>query len=244
MKYIDFNHTYENKDGKLYTSVTQLVKKYIPKQDWDEIAAKYAKKHKMPVEDVKAKWKHEGDISLIRGNAFHKTQEELFPEGPIVYQGKKTFVYPSPLIDGIKLAKELKDLKEGIYPELLIYSDRYQIAGQADFIACIDNKLIVHDYKTNKKIDRESYKDWKKGHRMMNTPLGNLMDCNFDHYSLQLNLYMFMLKAHNPQYEIGEMIIKHATHENDFFGNPIVKILEVPNLQKDVKRLLDHYAGK
>jgi ATP-dependent exoDNAse (exonuclease V) beta subunit len=243
IKYVDSTHIYFNENGDEYTSVTRLVKKYEPYKDWDEIAKNYAKKHKKDVEEVKAQWKKAKDDSIDRGHSYHKDQEAKYPEGPITIGDKTTYVYTSPLVDDVKVSKDLKNLPDGIYPELIVYSDRYKVAGQADYVEKYNNTLIVHDYKTNKVIEEESYKHWKTGHRMMSPPLNNLMDSNYWHYALQLNIYMFFLKSHNPGCSIGDMILKHYGHDLDFWGNPKIKNYTLPNLQSDVKRMLDHYAS-
>jgi hypothetical protein len=54
--------------GKPYKSFSSIIKLVEPEKDWDDIAAKYAKKHStkkdpLTVEDVKAKWAEKGRTS-------------------------------------------------------------------------------------------------------------------------------------------------------------------------------------
>lgn len=238
MKFIDENHTYINDDGEVYTSVTTLIKKYEPEKNWAEIAAKYAKKVKKPVEEVQAAWKEEGRKAIEKGTAFHNKMECLYNDTGIwTIEGEKCEVCPSPIIDGIKHARILK-LEKGVYPELLVYSHKYKVAGQADLVEVVKNKINIKDYKTSKEIKKESYKHWKNGYEMMKFPLNNLMNSNFWHYSVQLNLYMYMLKAHNPTLSIGTMEILHIKDNED------IEIHTVPNLQKETKSLLHDFASK
>jgi hypothetical protein len=235
MKFISHNHTYENEKGELYTSVTTLIKKYTPQKDWNEIAAKFAKKNKKSVEEVQAAWKEEGKKAVDKGTAYHEKMENLYKEtGQFKIEEQDCLVYDSPIIEGIKVARDLK-LDQGIYPELLIFSHKYKLAGQADLVEVVNGKINVKDYKTNKKIDKESYKHWKDGHEMMNFPANKFMNCNYWHYALQLNIYMFMLKAHNPNLKVGDMIIYHIKDEDN------VEPYQIENLQSDVKRLLEHF---
>lgn len=238
MKFISENHTYVTEQGEQYTSVTSLIKQYCPKKDWGKIAESYAKKNKKSVEEVQAAWKAEGDKAVIKGTAFHEKMENLYKEtGSFKLEDIDCAVFDSPLVDGIKLAKDLK-LDTGIYPELLIYSHKYKLAGQADLIEIINGKINVKDYKTNKKIDKESYKHWKDGHEMMLFPVNNFMNSNYWHYALQLNIYMFLLKAHNPKLKVGDMFIYHIQEDES------VVPYEVENLQSDVKVLLEHFKER
>lgn len=236
MKFFEQSHKYVNDDGECYTSVTSLIKKYEPHKDWDQIAENYAKKKKKTVEQVKAEWKAEGDKAIAKGTAFHNKMEALYNDTGIwTIEDEDCVVSPSPIIDGVKYAKDLK-LEKGVYPELLIYSHRYRVAGQADLIEVVKNKINIKDYKTSKEIKKESYAHWKNGHEMMLYPVNNLMNSNFWHYSLQLNIYMYMLKSHNPKLKQGVMEIHHIKDDGELI------VYEVPNLQPNVKNLLEHHA--
>lgn len=256
MRFIDSTHSYLNDQDEHYTSVTTLIKKYEPHKDWDEIATKYAKKVKKTVEEVKAEWAKAGHDAVTRGTAFHNKMEDQYIKAGIwKIEDVDCAVHSSPIIEGIKKARPLK-LDQGIYPELLVYSHNYKVAGQADLVEVVKNTIHIKDYKTSKEIKKESHKHWKNGHEMMCYPLNNFMNSNFWHYSIQLNLYMYMLKAHNPNLKIGTMTILHIIPHKDMIvgdlwdGDPkkanyedwdeIVEY-KVPDLQKDVKRLLEHF---
>lgn len=236
MRFIEEKHVYLNDQDECYTSVTTLVKKFEPEKNWDEIAANYAKKHKKSVEQVKADWAEEGRKAIEKGTAFHNKMEALYNDQLVwKVEDEDCVVCPSPIVNGVKHAKSLK-LEKGVYPELLIFSHKYKIAGQADLVEVVKGKINIKDYKTSKEIKKESFKHWKNGYEMMLYPVNNLMNCNFSHYCLQLNLYMFMLKAHNPNLKQGVMEIHHITDDG-------VKIHKVPDLQKDIKRLLDYHCN-
>jgi ATP-dependent exoDNAse (exonuclease V) beta subunit len=218
-------------------SVTRLIKMYEPEKDWNEIAAKYAKKHKKSIEEVQKAWKEEGRKAVEKGTKFHGEMESrLIDAGEVEIDGKRYPVFPSPLVDGIKIAIPLQ-LEEKLYPELLIYSHRYKVAGQADLVEIRDKKIHIKDYKTSKEIKLESYRHWKHGHEMMLFPLSHLMNCNFYHYSMQLNIYAHLLKTHNPKLKIGDLEIHHIKDDE-------LIIYPVPDLQQEAKTLLTHYADQ
>lgn len=234
MKFIEQSHTYISPEGEQYLGVTSLIKQYEPKKDWDEIARAYAKKHKKTQEEVQAGWKEEGRKSIEKGVSYHaKMESEFVVKGEVDIDGKIYKVVPSPMEEGIKMAIPLS-LEEGVYPEIIIYSNKYKVSGQADLVEIANGKINIKDYKTSKEIKKESYKHWRKGHEMMLFPLGHLMNCNYNQYALQLNIYMSMLKAHNRNLKQGDMLIYHVKDNETI-------IYKVPNLQKEAKILLEHH---
>lgn len=244
MKFIDDSHSYINTNNQSYRSVTSLLKKLEKEKNWDEIAKKYAKKHNIPLEQVKTLWQKEKDDSIVRGKKYHSSAEaqDLSQEYAVVMSdtGERITlpVYKSVIVNGTKIESK-QELPDGVYPELMLWIDEYQIAGQADKII-IHNKLIdVIDYKTNKKIEKTGWVDFKTGktHKLL-YPCEHLDECNFSIYSLQMNFYAYIIKYHNPGYRIGKMIIKHIMFDEK--GEPMgVKDYLVPNLQKEIKMILD-----
>lgn len=234
MKFIDGSHSYISNTGEQYLGVTSLIKKYEPKKDWTAIATAFAKKHKKTVEEVQELWKEEGRKAIEKGVAFHsKMESDYVSRGEVEIDGTKFKVIPSPMEDGVKLAIPLK-LEEAVYPEIIIYSDKYKISGQADLVEIINGKMHIKDYKTSKEIKIESYKHWKNGHEMMLYPMQHLMNCNYNQYALQLNIYMCLLKAHNRKLSIGKMQIHHIKDDE-------IKIYDIKNMQREAKTLLEHH---
>jgi hypothetical protein len=57
-------------------------------------------------------------------------------------------------------------------------------------------------------------------------PVDHLDDCNFNHYALQLSIYMYIILKHNPKLQPGSIYIHHIlfeTESQDKYGYPIVK---------------------
>ena len=58
-------------------------------------------------------------------------------------------------------------------------------------------------------------------------PINHLDDCNFNHYALQLSIYMYIILKHNPKLKPGRIFIHHVTFEQeseDKWGYPIAKL--------------------
>jgi len=247
--------------GKPYKSFSSIIKLVEPEKDWDDIAAKYAKKHStkkdpLSVEDVKAKWAEEGRVSRERGTLFHSLKEEE----DISCKDKP--VYFSETKEDLKPIMDLETLEDGIYPELTLYNNEYQACGTADkvIIETIDGTRYasIVDYKTSKTIDLESYFDTRnQKFAMLSNPLQSVMDCNFMKYSLQLSMYAFFLEKYNfiPKnltvihLVIGELVDKkdskyvieyegkkfHVEHEIEY---------PVKYMKKEVKALLQYHKSK
>jgi hypothetical protein len=158
-------------------------------------------------------------------------------------------------MDGnIKLAPE-QALIPGIYPEHFIYLKSAGICGQADRVEVVGDTIDLYDFKTNKEIKKEGFKMGTKTKKMLG-PLSHLDDCNFNDYSLQLSIYMFMMLKHNYNLEPGIMQIEHIEFEIDHIdkngypvtkldkdNNPIVKAVTphaVPYLKKEVNALFNY----
>ena len=60
----------------------------------------------------------------------------------------------------------------------------------------------------------------------MQYPVNHLDDCNFNHYALQLSIYMYIILKHNRKLKPGKIFIHHVIFEvegTDEYGYPITK---------------------
>lgn len=249
MIFKESNHTYTSVDGINYISGTSFIKKFCKPFDRIKIGTKYAKKNKKTLEEVLAEWEKLGSEAIKKGMAFHKMKEtELLDLNDMIIEDEVHNIYPPEYIGGDKINNSLK-LEPGVYPELIVWSDRYHIAGQADYVEITKSgKINIKDYKTSKEIKTESFADWKGQHQMMNFPFNNLQDCNFNHYALQLNLYAYLIKSHNRDLEIGTLIIEHIigdyNEETNTFEIKEIIQYPVPNLQDEIKIGLEYWKNK
>lgn len=242
IRFYDDKHIYLNSNNESYRSVTSVLKKLEPKKDWDEIKRKYAKKNKLTVEEVTRMWDHEKDISIIRGKKAHSLKENAsLASSEFITDDAELIPVIAPYMeDGVKINKSMK-LTDGVYPEVILWIDRVKLAGQADKIEIINNTINVYDYKTNKKIEKESFRNYMGDSDKLSYPCGHLDACNFNIYSLQLNMYAYMIKRHNPSMTIGKMEIIHLLFENpDDIEEITGEIIHpVPNLQKEISNILN-----
>jgi len=249
MKFNEESHTYFNDDGEVYLGSTSLIKRFCKPFERMKIATKFAKKHKRTVQDVLDEWDKAGKDSIIKGLAYHKLMEDELSDKPYLTIDEEDHpIIKSHWHEGLKINNNLK-LEPGIYPELIVWSDKYKIAGQADEVT-ISKKGYIHikDYKTSKEIKMRSYEKWDGTRETMNFPMHYLEDCNYIQYCLQINLYAFLIKQHNRNLKIGKMSIEHIKGDFDEstgkFTNVEVISIKVPNMQDDIKILLEYQKNQ
>lgn len=230
------NHSYESLDPAesiKWTSVTKFVSMF--KQPFDPVAQsikssknKKSKWYGIPPEEIQKHWAAEGERAVTNGSFYHDEREaDLLQIDTIQRQGVNVpIVKPIVMHDGIKHAP-VQRLVEGIYPEHFVYLKSAGLCGQSDRVEVVRGVVDVIDYKTNKEIKKESFKNWEGISQKMTGPCSHLDDCNFNHYSLQLSAYMYMILKHNPLYKPGKILIHHIIFQKDGedkFGNPIYKM--------------------
>jgi len=225
------DHTYKEGD-KFYTSVTTVLKQYKPEFDSQAIAAKYAIKHpeKTAEEWIEA-WAVISKESTDWGTAVHAKEED-------VTKGAEDCRVAAHQIDNdtIRSLDSLKDLEDGQYPELLIWNNEYNIAGQIDKAVLKKGVMDLTDYKTYKKVDLKSfYNPRAGGFKMMLQPLQMLQDCNYNHAAIQIGTYAFMLEELG--YKIGKLTMMHLTRD----GERIPYSISYSKYKMFISFMLTHY---
>ena len=189
--------------------------------------------------EIKAEYQRKREESCERGTKIHALFENSF-------YGKTEFDFSkfgyADLKGNFTCNKDYYrlDLERGVYPEFLIsVTSRdgiLKVSGQIDLLIVDGLDITIIDWKTNQKIDKQSFYDKnRKSNVMMKHPLNNLQDCNFNHYQLQLSLYAYMLQQINPLYNIKHLKIVHIDHDGQQHE------YECEYLKDDVERMLKHY---
>ncbi len=256
-------HQYESIDPNEkinWLSVTKFVGMF--KSSFDPVAQsikssknKKSKWYGIDPKKIQEIWSGEGDRANNAGTFYHDQREsDLLGIDTIQRCGVEIPIIKPIYNDGIKHAPEQR-LTEGIYPEHFIFLKSAGICGQSDRVEVIKNYVDVIDYKTNKEIKKESFKNWEGISQKMLGPCSHLDDCNYWHYTLQLSIYMFIILKHNPRLLPGKLTLQHVTFvidkEDEFGypiyklgpdGNPIVKEVipyDVPYLKSEVRNMIN-----
>lgn len=258
------DHSYVSIDGEAidWVSVTTLVSHFKKPFDAKKVAERVSKSKKSKWYGIEPKviqeiWNGESTRSTTLGTWYHNQREaDLCSLASIEREGITVPVFsPVEVKEGLKIAP-LQKLEPGVYPEHMVYLRSVGICGQSDLVEVVNGKVNIIDYKTNKEIKTESYVDWDGKSEKLLAPVSNLDDCHFNHYALQLSIYMYIILKHNPKLRPGNIFIHHITFEvegEDKWGYPIskldgngepivkeVKIMPVPYLADEVQAII-HY---
>ncbi|NBX97503.1 hypothetical protein EBQ81_01385 [bacterium] len=229
LKFTPHNHKYTSEDNIDWLSVTSLISNFKQPFDADKIAEKSAKNKKskwygMTPQDIKEAWKAEANRATTLGTWYHNCREsDICSFENMERHGSTVPIFKPIEKEGIKYSPDQK-LKDGVYPEHMVYLKSAGICGQSDLVEVIDGTVHITDYKTNKEIKTEGYVNWEGVSQKMSHPLSHLDDCNLNHYAIQLSLYMYIILKHNPRLKPGILTIHHILFQEagrDRFDNPI-----------------------
>lgn len=106
-------------------------------------------------------------------------------------------------------------------------------------------KNFIPTHNTNKELKLKGFMEFNsvtktKSEKKMFAPLSHLGDCNFNHYSIQLSTYAYLLEQVGYRLRPNGLTINHILFDNE--DNPVdVVDYPVPYLKKEVKALLTHF---
>ena len=266
VKFLPEDHKYVSIDPAEsipWVSVTSIISKLKQPFEAEKIAEKSSKNKRskwygMTKQEILDAWKSESERAISVGNWYHNQREEDILGLETIERHGRVIPIMQPLSDteGLKIAPDQK-LKDGMYPEHFVYMKSLGLCGQSDLVEVVDGIVHITDYKTNKEIRSESFKDWEGVSQKMNPPVSHLDDCNLNHYNLQLSIYMYMILKHNPKLKAGTMMLQHIMFEDEGkddngypilkvndLGDPIIKDIvyyDLPYLKNEVLSIVNWY---
>lgn len=202
------NHKYilESNPNFKFSSVTEFIHHFFEKFDQEKVARKLINTHPKysgkTVDEVIKEWGKGAE----RGTIVHNELEMFIKEKiPPTHQMSVT---------GVQWVKEKqKNPHNTFYSEVIVYSKELGIAGTIDVLVYNSEQDMYHlvDWKTNKRIDKKSFRK-KRG---LLSSSRHLEDCNFNHYSLQLTFYRYILERFYGL-EIGSQTLFHLKENNQY----------------------------
>jgi hypothetical protein len=258
------DHTYVSLNGESidWISVTTLISHFKKPFDAKKVAERVSKNKRskwygIEPKEIQKIWDSESLRAVTLGTYYHNQRESDICSLASMERDGTTVPVISPIdeINGLKIAP-IQKLEPGVYPEHMVYLKSVGICGQSDLVEVVNGMVNIIDYKTNKEIKMESYVDWEGKSDKLTEPVSNLDDCNYNHYALQLSVYMYIILKHNPKLKAGKMYIHHVTFEEDAKdehgypvtkyndnGDPVVKEvipIAIPYLHEEVVAVM-HY---
>lgn len=238
-----------------YVSTTTVIKGLFPQFDENKVIASLFERNvpgysELSADDIKAKWKDIRDIASFRGTRMHAYFESILKREPLPYDldtlpiSDKNFVDR----DGLTCKKACELLKKGLEdkscPQKLknfdvfksewrLFDEKHFICGTVDCVLVNPKnprELIVVDWKRSKSIKKQDpFGEFGNTHITK-----NLSNCNFIHYSIQLNIYTRLIECMFDM-KVSEMYIININSIKQE-----CEIFPVQRLDALVTRIFDH----
>ena len=240
VKFHDAEHKYFIGEQEL-TSGTAFVGQFKEKFDSEGQSVKSAKKKGISAEEMLAEWEFKGDFSRTKGTLLHNYaenhwQNKIYPIDYTTHDEKfGEGLMKERLEECIRMFEEFYlKAKKNLIPvamELVIGDADIGIGGMVDCLFWNDkyNEYQIWDYKTNKEI--AEYSKYKKRMKM---PINFLHDCELEAYSIQLNLYKYIIQK-NTDIKIGKCFLVHIHEEQQDYN-----IIECKEYQEIIQLLVDY----
>lgn len=235
-QFFEEDHHYEFKGKQVGISVTKLIEEYCNEFDSQAVAQKVADKEKKNIQDVLNEWKAKNDWACYKGHIGHVFAQTLWYGIFTLDDVKSLTVKQTKALETISqqaknFYNDYKGRLEHLVDEFVIGSEEYDIASAIDhlFINRLTNELVLVDYKTNSNIHKS-----EKYAKDMKIPLNHLKDFTLNHYYIQLSIYKYLVEKYSGL-KVSEMFIVWFSENIENY-----EIIEVPYLQKEVKKILEN----
>lgn len=215
------------------TSVTTKIHKCFPKFDASKIIDKMmnsanwleSKYFGMSKEEIIELWEKNGYQARTLGTKMHAQIEDYFNSGIIPEEKSPEFC------QFLQFWKDFSELNPGYTPyrtEWCVYSNNLKVAGSIDMVLKGPHgELVIIDWKRSKEIRKEN--PYSKGFGLFS----HLDDCNFNHYSIQLNCYRHILvSAYGKIVSAMYLAIFHP-------DSPTYQCMQVPMITSPIEKLID-----
>lgn len=234
IKFQEEGHKYWiDNDSKDLVSATTFIHSFFSDFEADKVIKDILKSEKykdpnyeyynMSHKAIKTQWEENGKKASNQGTIMHANIEHFYND----IDHENTSSEFKQFLDFYNDHKHLKIYRT----EWMIFSELLRITGSVDAVfKNTDGSLSIGDWKRSKKINFNSF-----GHKVGKFPFNHLEDCNFYHYSLQLNLYKIILEKFYDQ-TVKELFLI-ILHPN----NPDEKYIKIPVdiMEKEANYLLD-----
>jgi len=210
------SHIYTVKgSSKGYISVTKLLGSLHSKFDADKVIKGMKASPKWPDSpyfgktdaEIKEQWSKGGAEASSAGTGLHLAIEEYLDGQPITHKEvleSKEWSY------FLKFWEAHKDSLEPYRMEWSVYVEELKLAGQIDavFRRKSDGAFFIYDWKRCKDIKYEN------PYQSCLDPVAHLPDTNYWHYTLQLNVYRYILETYyNLPIRDMFLVVLHPNNE-------------------------------
>jgi len=231
-------HIYTIDGDSDYMSVTTWNHSHFPHFNADKIIENMMKSKKWPESQyfgmtpsqIKALWKENGRKASTAGTKMHYDIECFYNDMDVeIDEDCVEFDY---------FLRFERDHGEKLNPyrtEWMVWDKDLRLAGSIDMIfEKDDGSLVIYDWKRCKEIKKDNRFESAKTECVKHLP-----NSNYWHYSLQLNTYKYLLEKNYGKKVKGMYLV--CLHPNN--RNKSYQRIKVPNLQKEIKNLMEVRKG-
>lgn len=224
--FLEKGHKYYINGDSNYISVTTIVHSIFPEFNVNGLIDKLIKDKNPKYIDktpqtIKLEWKKNGEIAALEGTRLHRNIE-LYSNGIPVMDDSKEFNY-------FLLFKEKYPHLEPYRTEWFIYDEEFRIAGSIDMIYkdIRDDTFHIYDWKRTKPFSSKSSKD-----NVGFGPFSSIPNTNIWHYSLQLNIYKYLLEKNYNKTITSMKLCRLHPNSRSF------QLVDIKNMTEQVELLL------
>lgn len=229
-------HTYYiDGSSEKVISCTKFIHEFFPHFDADATIAKMMKSakwtssvwHGMSAEQIKKTWNDSGKEASTKGTAMHLAIEQFL-------HGSEDQIDPANYgtIEWKYFMNFWNDVKDDLAPyrsEWEVWMREYLLCGSIDMVF-YSKKLkgyVIYDWKRSKEI--KTANNFSNGFG----PVSHLPDCNYWHYTLQLNIYKYFLEKFYGLNVVDLcLVILHPDNKN-------YRLIRLNMLEEEVESMLE-----
>lgn len=221
-------HIYYIDEEAYDISVTKFVHDFFEKFDPDKIIAKFydywqsnenSQYFGLSADEIKDMWKQNGMEASKLGTQLHRDIELFYNKQDIENDTKE--------YNHFKEFHKDNDHLKPYRTEWEVFDEDYRLAGSIDCVFEHEGEYHIFDWKRCKEIkENNKYQEGRY-------PLNHLPDCNYWHYSLQLNIYKYILEK---KYGLNIGMLRLVVLHPDKLTYELVKAVD---LQDEVKLMLE-----
>lgn len=237
-------HKYHHRQtGKIYKSVTTTLASIEPHFDAEGVALAITKQPnnaKQPryigktQQEILDFWQVLNDEANVYGTKVHDIVERYLLANKWYYpEDNEEGAFEQKVIDGYNSLKI--DEGQAMWPERILFSEEYELAGTSDLIIDIDPIFFdVGDYKTNRVFNFFN----PFGFETLLKPFDHLQSCQWSIYTLQLSVYAYMYELEFPKRKCRQIYVLYWDKEKMTFEK-----IQIMYLKKEAKQIIEmhHY---
>lgn len=233
IKFQEKGHIYYVNREKGYKSVTTIVHNAFEKFNADKVIKNMMNSPKWPEskyfgmtkEEIKKSWRTNTTGAANMGTEMHAMFEYYYNKinQDKIDKHKDTLEYKY-FMNFINDHEELVPYRT----EWNVYHEDFKLAGSIDMLYInADGTISIYDWKRCKKI--EKYNNFNK--KCIVEGLHHIPDTNYWHYSLQLNIYKYILESkYDLKVKDLHLVVIHPDNEGENYEKiklPIIKKKEI-----------------